>query len=248
MVGVRNEGVGSAPPAKRVKVNEPEAGMRMSWVALLQLPLKKRLSIFDALPEKERILLLYPQKPTWELPERNQLPPNWEELVRTAHTAVTKKIEDRNRIEESSDSDDSSDGEENMIYEKHVLRQMQGGTLTKTAREVHQHRFLAMIERTLPITGYGFHVNQDGAKDGKYCFCPCSRGGVAVRGQALCGMTGLLSDDICNRKGPRFPKSTANFISHVKHKRNSCEYHRILDEFLNELYSDYDGKCGGGWK
>ena len=116
MVGVRNEGVGTAPPAKRVKVNKPEAGgMGMSWVALLQLPLQKRLSIFDELPEKERILLLYPQKPTWELPARNQLPPNWEELVRKAHMAVSKKIEERNRIrdeEDTSNDDDSSDGED----------------------------------------------------------------------------------------------------------------------------------------
>ena len=157
----------SEPPAKRVKENGPVTGTRTTLEELLTLPLKKRLEVFDVLPEEARISILYPQKATWGLPARSPLPPGWEELVRKAHVTVTRKIEERNvihdrssSIEDDNSDDDDSDVEGEGLFEDQVVRQMTGGTATKTAAEVNQHMFLAMIERTLPIMGYGFHVDK----------------------------------------------------------------------------------------
>ena len=237
------------PPAKRVKEKGlMVTGNRTTLEELLMLPLKKRLEVFDALPEEARISILYPQQArTWGLPARSPLPPGWEELVWKAHETVTKKIEERNGIRDRSydDSDeDDSDVEGDGLYEAQVVRQMTGGTATKTAAEVNEHMFLAMVQRTLPITGYGYLVEDKANKDAKFCFCPCARGGVAARGQALCGMTSLLQENVCNRKGPSFPKTGTSFIAHVKNKRDICEYHKVLDDFLKALYDDYNGQCG----
>ena len=240
---------GSEPSAKRVKDNGLVTGKRTTLEELLMLPLKKRLEVFDALPEEVKITILYPQQATRGLPARSPLPPGWEESVRKAHVTVTGKIGERNvilsSIEDEDSDDDDSDVEGEGLYEDQVVRQMTGGSATKTVAEVNQHMFLAMVQRTLPITGYGFHVEDKANKDAKFCFCPCARGGVAARGQALCGMTSLLQGNVCNRKGPSFPKKGTSFIAHVKNKSDSCEYHKVLDDFLRALYDDYDaGQCG----
>jgi hypothetical protein len=232
---------------------------------LMKMDLVERLAAFDALTESERLILLYPPMRITGLPDRDPLPDNWEGMIAQASAKVKTKIQSyfpktqasasatSAALSECSDSDEEDSDEEGGFYGKDVVHAMtQGNRSSSTTNnnqlvseaEKNQLRFLENLPRCLPIMTYGFHVPRlkRGTKD-DFCFCPCDRstpqGTVAGRWRKLCGMDGILSQSIDKSK-KLIQMEPKPFLDHLRSKA-SCVYHRTVFDFLDELYSEFNG-------
>jgi hypothetical protein len=210
----------------------------IAFVDLMKQSLAERSKIVQALPEEAKLLLLYPEMETTGLPERDRFPNDWNRLVSRAKEATKMKIEGRFVKEETDSDDDSGSDSDFLIYGKDVVSR----TDEKDKKE--QHLFVDMCHTCLPIITYGFHVSIKHGVDDKFCFCPCDRdtsnGTVAGRVRSICGMENIV-DKGCNKKGAVLQVNSGAFVHHVRDKMGSCKFHRILYDFLEELYCSFDG-------
>jgi hypothetical protein len=244
-----------------------------NFEAFLAKPIDERLAFFDAMPEDQKLLLLYPQKITTGLPPRDPYPKNWEVMLTRASNVAKTKIQasfrkqqppastttgtpqapTRSRDLEFDTDSGRSDNEDDDLYEGQVVRTMtQGSSTTNNISQIstaerNQLLFLEHLPRCLPIITYGFHVdkhNRD-TKD-SFCFCPCDRntpqGTVAGRWRLICGMENIMSENICSSpKKKVIQMKPQAFLNHLESKVNSCGFHRILYDFLDELFSEFNG-------
>jgi hypothetical protein len=213
--------------------------------------LKKRLETFDSFPETKKVSLLYQQQ--IPLPTRDPYPENWErELVRAKDVARRKiqssfpKNQARTPPVETADSDTDSDedSQENFsLYDDDVAHAMTHGSNsnntapTISMAETKQLLFLENVSRCVPIMTYGFHVSR--GTNEEFCFCPCSNNSmdtVAGRWRSLCRM----DENILPSCSKNLQKSPNEFIAHVRGVKG-CAFHRILYDFLDELYRNFYG-------
>jgi hypothetical protein len=227
--------------------------------------LHQRLETFDVLPEWKKVVLLYPYR-SEGLPARDPYPENWDSMLASAYDTVKTKIESsfsknqasvrpsQTTVNEYSD-DDSSEEEEDSLYEKHVVRATTHASSTSSNKnnnnttsnvssaERDQLKFLENLPRCLPIITYGFHVDRHNRETNEaFCFCPCDRntspGTVAGRWRTLCDMDNILTNNICNKK-KLIQKKPTEFLDHVRTVKAGCAFHRILYDYLEELYSNF---------
>jgi hypothetical protein len=207
--------------------------------------LHQRLEKFDALPECDRVDLLYPLL-FHKLPDRDPYPEDWENRVMGAKNAVRKTIELEFTLNDREDSDEDSESEEERgIYDQQVM-QAQTGCSSRSGKladaKNNRLQFLENLGRCLPIITWGFHVDRFGREtEDEYCFCPCApdnqQGGtVGSRWRKLCKLNSIPSQSICNKKGKQLrPKA---FIDHLRSKLG-CPFHKIVFDFLEELYQNF---------
>ena len=206
--------------------------------------LHQRLEKFDALPEGNRVALLYPLL-FQNFPDRDPYPEDWENRVMGAKNAVRQTIELEFTPNDREDSDEDSESEEERgIYDLQVM-QAQTGCSSKSGKlaEAKNNRlqFLENLGRCLPIITWGFHVDRFGREtEDEYCFCPCApdnqQGGtVGSRWRKLCKINSIPLQSICKKGKLLRPKA---FIDHLRSKL-SCPFHKIVFDFLEELYQNF---------
>jgi hypothetical protein len=239
---------------------------QLTFADLMAKDLDERLEIFDALPEKKKVFLLYPGR-IQGLPARDPYPENWETMVLRATEVAKRKIESSfpksqmpprpaetvNEHSDDSDEDSDENSHEDFSHERHVVHaQTHGGsssnntTSNVSSAERNQLLFLENLQRCLPIITYGFHVGRhDREHNDDFCFCPCDRdtsqGTVAGQWRTLCNMNDILSENICN-KNKLIQKKPKEFLDHVRTVKASCVFHRILYDFLDDLFRDFYGQ------
>lgn len=250
------------PLPEQVEENSTHGTSETTFDNLMKMDLHARLASFDALTESDRLFLLFPQM---KLVDRDPYPDNWENMITQASAKVKTKIQGyfsktqasapttSATVNEYSDSDEDDSDVEDGLYEKHVVHSMTHGNGSSSTTnnnqliseaERNQLLFLENLPRCLPIITYGFHVVRlhRGTNDDS-CFCPCDKatqqGTVAGRWRRLCGMDCILSQSICNSK-KQIQIKPKPFLDHLRSKF-SCVFHRILYEFLDELYSEFNG-------
>ena len=233
---------------------------QVSFDNLLAQAVDERLERFDSLPEPTKLrLLLYPQAETTRWPEREPYPDDWKEMLKKAMNEVRGQIQARfpnqqapapaNTTINTDDSDESED--DDGIYEPQVVACMNHGSSTPNTQQSSDERdqllFLKNLPICLPIITYGFHVVDQ--QNNSYCFCPCGgnpkQRSFTSRWRRLCGMAEISSGSNCNTKNNQVQKSPSAFLQHLSSKAShGCKFHRILYDFLEELFKNFNGLDG----
>jgi hypothetical protein len=118
--------------------------------------LNNRLTIFDALPEKERLCILYPAMETTGLPNKDPYPENWGGMLNRATEVVKKKIQDRfPKKQKPAHANNAVVNTDSELYESMRVEYHNGISTTNSSQisneEMGQLSFLKNLPRCLPM-------------------------------------------------------------------------------------------------
>jgi len=190
-------------------------------------PLEERRKKFRELTVAQQEMIFFPDDVARRCLPQTRIPINWEEYQNNAvngalshvHGYIKSQIQDRGRDENSTDSEEdmpcSDTYDPVLIYES--------------------------LARALPYCfpmEVGFHTTlMDSRGNENWCYCPLGRHMKPFR--ELFGMRDLPEWEVCKFKAKKAPHE---FLKHVQQQSTNDYSHRVLWEYLEELFSNYHAK------